>query len=169
MPLPHSLGSPKVKEAPAPLRREPRWSQSEGGPHRPRGGGHGGAKAKQTPHPCGGGLGGPKVKEAPTPTRRGPRCSQSEGAPITRRQGPPWSQSEGGPRAHAAGGPAIPSHHSPSHQASLSPQGPPRTGGTRVQPPTVCEGGLKHLLPHPTGRPYPHTARTGRRGFGCNR
>ena len=78
------LGGPKAKEAPAPTRRGPRWSQSEGGPRAHATGASMIQTRKRPPCQRGEGLGGPKAKEAPAPTRRGPR----------------WFQSEGGPRAH---------------------------------------------------------------------
>ena len=53
------LGDPKAQEAPSPVRREPRCSQSEGGP--------GGPKAEEATSPVRWGLGDPQAKEAPSP------------------------------------------------------------------------------------------------------
>ena len=74
------------------MRRGPRLSQSEGGPHAHAVGASVAPKRWRPPRPCGGGLGDPKAKEAPSPMRRRPR----------------WSQSDGGPLAHAAGAPMVP-------------------------------------------------------------
>ena len=67
------LGDPKAKEAPAPQRRGPRWSQSQEGPLASAAGAPVIPKRKRPPHLNGGGLGDPKAKEAPSPQRWGPR------------------------------------------------------------------------------------------------
>ena len=94
-----------AKEAPAPRRREPWLSQSEGGPLTHAAGAFVVPKWEKPARPCGAGLGGPHAGEAPSPMQRGPRRSQSEVGPCggglggpqvgkarsSMRRGPPWS------------------------------------------------------------------------------
>ena len=63
------------------MRWGPRWSQSEGGTLAHAVGASVVPKRRRPPRPRGGGLGDPKAKETPSPMLRGPRWFQSEGGP----------------------------------------------------------------------------------------
>ena len=104
------------------MRRGPRLSQSEGGPHAHAVGAPVVPKRRRPPRPRGGGPSGPKAKEAPTPMRLGAPVSRSEGGPLAHalgasvpmRWGPQWSQSEGGSLYHVVGSSVVPKRSRPT-------------------------------------------------------
>ena len=112
------LGGPKAKEASSPMRRQPRWSQSEGGPFTHAAGASVVPKRRRPPRPCGGGLGGPKTKEARSPRDGGLGGPQAKEAPSPIWQGPRWSQNGRGPLAHAAGAAVTPKRKRPPRSCS---------------------------------------------------
>ena len=83
------FGGPQADQAPSPMRRGPRWTQSGRGPLA-----HGAEasvvpKRRRPPRPRGVSLGGPKTEGAAAPMRRGPRWSQSGGRPVSHAAGVP--------------------------------------------------------------------------------
>ena len=69
------LGGPKTKDAPAPMRREPRWSQSERGPRAHETGTSMIPTRKRPPRKRSGDLSGSRAKKAPAPREGGSRKS----------------------------------------------------------------------------------------------
>ena len=123
------LGDPKAKEAPAPKRRGPQWSHTDGGPLASAAGAPvipkrrgpiataAGAsvipRQRRPPRPRGGGLGGPKGNRPPRHIGGGLDDPKAKEAPSPQRRGPRWSQRARGPLASAAGASVIPKRKRP--------------------------------------------------------
>ena len=148
------------------MRQGPQWSQCEGGPLAHAAAASVVSKRRRPPRPYGGDLGDLIAKEAPSPMRRGPQCCllvPPRGAPIPQ-------MAEAGPEGlgcirRCVGVDDVVSPYTPTG-CPYPPNGPRRTGGTRVYPPPCGGGRCSVSSKTPWGAPIPRRPGKDRRNSG---